>query len=155
MENIWQTSVNELMGIFRGSLLSLIPWLEKARINWKEGEAYDEFDNIAESLYKNIVCSSLFGETLDEYPIANYDLIYKDYSELNFVRVLSNVHKDKLLAFISLQSVNNTFDSVKTVSLDSAFHPVEYLVLDLANVDFSYYDNLQSGSTLKNLDVIL
>ena len=39
MNNNWKTSVNELLEIFRSALIAIIPWLEKARIKWKEGQA--------------------------------------------------------------------------------------------------------------------
>jgi hypothetical protein len=43
MTNKWKTSVTELLAIFRGALLAIIPWLDRANIKWKEGgEAYDD-----------------------------------------------------------------------------------------------------------------
>ena len=81
----WNTSVTELIRIFRGALLSIIPWLEKAKIKWNEGEAYDDWDNIVESLYLNLVCSTLNGEVSVENNIAKYNFTYSDYSTINFI----------------------------------------------------------------------
>lgn len=47
VNNNWKTSESELLTIFSGALLAIIPWLEKAKIKWKEGEAYNDWDNIA------------------------------------------------------------------------------------------------------------
>jgi len=87
MKNKWTVSVTELLIIFRGALLAIIPWIEKAKIKWKEHEAYDDWDNIAESLYKNIVCSSLTGEVASQYTIAKYNFDYDDYSSVDFIGV--------------------------------------------------------------------
>src|SRR5690606_20593651 len=87
MNNNWKTSVTELLVISRGALLAIIPWLEKAKIKWKEDEAYDDWDNIAESLYANIVCSSLIGEVATEYQITKYNFNYDNYSSVNFIEV--------------------------------------------------------------------
>ena len=60
MDANWETSVKELLYIFRGALIAIIPWVEKAKIKWKEEEEiYDEWGNITVALYENIVCSSL------------------------------------------------------------------------------------------------
>lgn len=55
MSEKWNTSVTELIMVFRGALISIIPWLERAKIYWKNGESYDDWDNIVNALYENIV----------------------------------------------------------------------------------------------------
>lgn len=128
--NKWQTSVTELLAIFNGALLALIPWLEKAKIKWKEGEAYDDWDNIAESLYNNIVCASLTGEVTYEYSMAKYNFNYDDYSVLDFIEVRSKNVSEKKFVFISFLSGVSPFDKVKVAQLDK-----DYKVIDYANLE--------------------
>lgn len=55
----WHTSINELLLNYKGALQSLIPWLEKSNIPYKEGEAYDEWDAISSTLYETMVTNSI------------------------------------------------------------------------------------------------
>lgn len=138
MENKWKTSVNELIAIFKGALIALVPWLEKAKINWKENEHYDDWDNIANVLFNNIICSSLFGEILEEYPIARYDFEYDNYSELNFILVKSEDYDGHNLAFVSFQSISLPLDHIKVAMLNDSDKVVEYLTLEADNIEFSF-----------------
>jgi hypothetical protein len=114
----WETSVNELLYIFRRALLEIIPWLEKARIKWKEGEAYDDWDNIVESLYENIVCASLTGEVRSEYSIARYNFYYEDYSLMDFIKVMSKDNPEKQYVFVAFQSNMTPLDNIKVAELN-------------------------------------
>lgn len=157
MENYWHTTVNELLSIFRGALIAIIPWIEKAQIKWKEGESYDDWDNISESLYKNIVCSSLISEVASEYYIAKYDLQYQEYSKIDFIQVMSNNYPDKQFAFVSYSSNQIPFDSVKVAELDKTFKVIGYLNLNLEDLDFAYVKNSDKGKRdiLTDIEVFL
>lgn len=141
MGNNWKISINELLSIFRGALIAIIPWLEKAKIKWKEGEAYDDWDNIAESLYRNIVCSSLTGEVAPEYSIAKYNFHYEDYSFTDFIQVRSGSYLDKNFVFVSFQSNSSPFDAVKVVELNKSNKIVGYLTLILDDLEFAFIKN--------------
>lgn len=141
MSNNWKTSVTELLAIFKGALLAIIPWLEKAKIKWKEGEAYDDWDNIADSLYRNIVCSSLTGEVASDYSIAKYNFHYEDYSSIDFIQVKSERHSDKYLAFVAFQSISTPLDSIKVAELDKADKVVKHLDLKQGDLEFVFVKN--------------
>lgn len=145
--NIWKTSVNELLHIFEGALLAVIPWLEKAKINWKEGEAYDDWDNIVEAIYGNIVyasleCSPLYisskGEVMCEYSIAKYNFHYEDYSSMDFIGVKCMNNPEKQYAFVAFQSNVTPFDSVKVAELDNKEKLLGYVSFKNENLEFSY-----------------
>jgi hypothetical protein len=156
MEGIWKTSVNELFIIFRGALLSIIPWLEKARIKWKEGESYDDLDNIVKVLYENIVCSSLVGEVLTEYSIAKYDIIYDDYSGIDYIKVNSKEHPDKNLSFISFQSEVAALDKIRVAVLNNADKVIGKLSLKFKEVEFAFVKNKDDNKEIiENINVIL
>lgn len=144
MNTILQISVTELLILFKESLSALIPWIEKVKIRWKEGEAYDDWDNIAEALYKNIVCASLIGEVAIDYPLANYNFIYDNYSILDFIEVKSKVHTDKRMAFISFSSNKYPLDNVKIAYIDSDCNNIGCSFLE--NNDLTYvYIKKQEG----------
>ncbi len=142
MNNNWKTSVTQLLAIFRGALLAIIPWLEKAKIKWKEGEAYGDWDNIAESLYENIVCSSLTGEVASEYGIAKYNFDYNDYASINFIEVRGKDNSEKKFAFVTFQSNFYSFDSVKVAELDKMNQVVGYTNLKFDSLEFVFVKNI-------------
>jgi hypothetical protein len=142
MNNNWKTSVGELLGIFREALLAIIPWLEKAKIKWKEGEAYDDWDNIAEALYKNIVCSSLAGEIVCKYTIAEYNFDYDDYASIDFIEVRSKGTSGKKFAFVSFQSNSSPLDSVKVAELNKKDQVVGYSSLKFDSLEFFFVKNI-------------
>ncbi len=141
MNNNWKTTVTDLLVIFQGALISIIPWLEKAKIKWEDEEAYDDWDNIAESLFKNIVCSSLTGEILAEYKIAKYNFKNDDYSTLNLIEVKNNDNPEKKFVFIAFQSNSSPMDSIKVAVLDKADKVVGYDSLRFENLEFVFVKN--------------
>lgn len=110
---LWKTSATELLSIFREALVSLIPALDRARINWNGVATYDDWDNISESLFQNIVCATIYGEVLEDYKMAKYNFFYRDYKDVDYFILKWAVEKDRRLVFISFQSVLAPFDYVK------------------------------------------
>lgn len=150
MDNNWTTSVNELIFIFRGALIAIIPWLEKAKIKWKEGEAYDDWDNIAESLYRNVVCSSLTGEIASDYSIAKYNFEYEDYSLIDFIQVRSKNYPDKCFAFVSFQSNSFPLDCVNVVELNEADKVLGNMNLKINDLEFNFVKNKKGKKEIIN-----
>lgn len=142
MSNNWKSSVTELLAIFKGALLAIIPWLEKAKIKWKEGEAYDDWDNISESLYENIVCSSLIGEIASEYTIAKYNFNYNDYSSIDFIEVMDKDNSEKIFAFVAFQSSFTPLDHIKVAELDKTNKVVGYTYLKPDGLEFVFVKNI-------------
>ncbi len=120
MKICWKATVNELLEIFHGAMFSIIPQIGKAKINWKEGKSYDDWDNIANALYENIVCSTLYGEVTSEYSIAKYDLHYEKYSNIDFIKVYSKEYPEKNLVFISFQCQSALFNIINAAIIDSS-----------------------------------
>jgi hypothetical protein len=141
MSKNWRTSVTELLGIFRGALLAIIPWIEKAKIKWKEGEAYDDWDNIAESIYQNIVCSSLKGDVTSRYPIAKYNFHYENYSAIDFIQVKSECYSHKILAFVAFQSHSSPLDTLKVAEINTSDIVLGYLYLKHDELEFVFVKN--------------
>lgn len=143
MDNYWRTSVNELLHIYKGALISIVPWLDKAMIKWKDEDSYDDWENISQSLYSNIVCSSLLGDVIIESSIAKYNFLYNNYSSIDFLLVKSDKYFGKKFAFISFQSDLSPFDSVKLAELDEFDNVIGYLTIKDERLKFLYvkYNN--------------
>ena len=109
----WNTSIKELLLNYKGALHSLIPWLEKSNIPFKEGDAYDEWDTITSTLFETIVINSInySNELMDKKPFPKYDFHYQDYDNLNFILCENPIGKNEFLAFVSF-SVEDNFEMI-------------------------------------------
>jgi hypothetical protein len=105
----WNTSIKELLLNYKGALQSLIPWLEKSNIPYKEGDAYDEWDAITTTLYESIVINSInySDELKDKIPFSKYDFKYQDYNNLNFILCENPKGKSEFLIFVSFNTEDN------------------------------------------------
>jgi hypothetical protein len=114
----WNTSIKELLLNYKGALQSLLPWLEKSNIPYKEGEAYDDWDSICNNLYENFVINSiLYSENYDNAnSFAKYNYGYKDYNNLNFILCENPIGKNEFLAFVSF-SVEDNFEMINTCNV--------------------------------------
>ena len=151
----WKTSVSELLSIFKGALLAIVPWVEKAKIEWSDENSYDDWDNIALALYQNIVCSSLEGEVKMNYSIAKYGFEYSDYSDLDYILVKSEMHSKKQLTFVSFKSFLEPFDGVKVAVLEKGDKVVGYLMLEMADLEFAYVKHIGGKKNIyEEIDVL-
>jgi len=124
---IWRSTITELIGIFRESLEALIPAMEKARIPWREGEAYDDWDEIANTLFKSIVINSLAEELSGALHLSEYDVHYEDYSKRSFLQVATD--SGDRTAFVKFAMVDRPFDSIYAVALNDALLRSKELIL--------------------------
>jgi len=117
-DQTWRTTTTEIIEIFRESLIVLAPVMEKAHLSWKEGEAYDEWDRIASSLFEGVVVSALQwglrpGE-FTEVHLPAYDMIYPDYHEFSFIECMNDSPPlDSYLLFHRFITRDNPFDTVQ------------------------------------------
>lgn len=136
----WQTTVSELMLIYRDALCALVPVVERAHIGWQDHNAYDDWDNICESLYQNIVLRSLDYsiEVGDHSPVPIYDFRFEDYRENSFIKVISkDLAGAQDNAFIGFSTGDKPFDSVELVLLSSEYQSENRTVtLPIENCDF-------------------
>ena len=80
---VWRTRVTDLVFIFREALQVLAPVVRKAQINYEDDLAYDDWDNIAQNLYSNIVERSVrFATGLDgDLSLPSYAMLYETYEQ--------------------------------------------------------------------------
>ena len=135
-------------------MTSLVPWLEKANIKWKVGEAYDDYDNIITVLYYNIICTSLYGNVLPEYPIAKYDFLYDDYSEVDCIIVKNEKYAYNNLIFIAFESISSPLDTIKVAVVDKFGKVIKFLNIEPEGSSFLFSKRQGPGNKLiSNIEV--
>lgn len=120
---IWPTTVTEVVGVFRDALIALIPSLERARIPWRDGEAYDDFDALAQAAYDTYVLNAFrFGLTTNEEVIRvpPWDLHVTTYAESDWIEVVSNDVAERPLALVGFKTRDTPFDTVTAQPLTAA-----------------------------------
>ena len=78
------------------------------------------------------------GDVSAQLDIAKYDLKYDTYASINFLEVKMIDSENKKYAFISFQSINSPFDSVKVAELDTENRVAAYATFTVAEVVFYY-----------------
>ncbi len=77
---------------FRSALGELVPYAERAAIGWRREDAYDEWDEIASSLYKGLVQEPLRWQLpeseRESFELPPYDLLLKRYTTHSVVEVV-------------------------------------------------------------------
>lgn len=111
---VWHVSANEMLDIFRASLIDLIPTFERARINWRHS-TYDDFDRIAEALFDSIVRDSIVNSRGHENAVE-----LAPYGGVSPGREYSRILVDDVsrrLAFLELITVERPFDTIRTIQV--------------------------------------
>ena len=114
--------VAELLHIFRAGLLALIPVMDRARIPWREGEAYDPWENIERTLYSSIIGSCVENHVgNDESPLmllSSYGLSYSDYRSHSFLSERGSRLAGTPNAFLEFRYGEAPFDTAVFVEID-------------------------------------
>lgn len=91
----WQTSVGELLLIFREALEVLLPVLRKAKIPIGVHPGTDAWDEISETLFSQIVGEairwSLATDQADAFELPRYEMDYTNYRRFGGLILANNV----------------------------------------------------------------
>lgn len=90
----WCVTVNVLLANLRDALSALAPVAERAHISWREGEAYDDWDDLASCVYGILVGRTINADAsagTGVLPLAPYDMRLPSYAEnSSFVSVMED-----------------------------------------------------------------
>lgn len=114
----WQTTIDELINIFRGSLLSILPSIQRAHIPWKNEETYDDWDMISETLFHAIVVRSILYSLNIEIHLPKYGFYYNSYKKFDYIIVETNEKDKTRKVFVSFYTKVNPFDYVEVAVID-------------------------------------
>ena len=112
----WSTSVKELLGILQEALTAMVPIAERAHIHWRDGEAYDDWDGIAEALYRNIVVRTVDSALVTPFGdgMPRYDTHYSSYERSRFIVVEGDeIPRNVVAVFMGFAGVTSDFRLVK------------------------------------------
>jgi hypothetical protein len=113
---VWQTTVDQLLQVFRDALRALVPHVERVRIEWRDDSSYDDWDAIAQTLYEKIVVSSLLWsmpeKEREHHQLPDYNMAYTSYEGKTVIAVNRTSSRDRLV-FHSFATEKDPFDKVR------------------------------------------
>jgi hypothetical protein len=109
--------VTELLDVLRSGLAALVPVVERLAIPWADGDAYDDWDNIASTLYDQLVVNTSQNaiEVDETVTFAKYDMVYPAYQGLAHFEVVSKQTNEMLGVFVGFAGIDRNFTSAKYV----------------------------------------
>jgi len=149
--------VSDLVSVFRESLIALVPILEKVGVTWPNAngyEGYDQWDEIAETLFDNVVIDPIFyaitAESRESLLWSKYDINYQDYSSLSYVLVRPETSSELLdarLVFLRFSSKECLFDTVSCVPINEQGFRItaDTVSLNVVGAKFSFRHWSNSG----------
>lgn len=138
---VWQTTVGQLIVVFRDALRALIPHVERVRIEWRDGSAYDDWDEIAQTLYEKIVVSSLLWampeDDRERSQLPDYSTTYASYAGKTIIAV-NRTSTEERLVFHSFATEKDPFDKVRVCKVDREGHVLgDFVLLDADAATYS------------------
>jgi hypothetical protein len=115
-EERWATSVRDLVLNFRDALAALTPYMDRVKIGWRDAEAYDDWDEIAQGLYENMVLRSILYSIGQEEGLSTpeYGMVYPSYQEKSFIEVGGDASpRGKFRVFVGFSTLEHPFDQVR------------------------------------------
>lgn len=137
MSPIYSTTVDELIRVYCQAMAALTPSLDQVHIAWRDGAAYDDYDQIAECLFGSIVLNSLREATDSSRKFFEYARGYEDYRDLNYIAVHNANVESNRVALQSFQSNSAPMDSVRISLLDGNLQKIAVQVIPNVNLRFS------------------
>jgi hypothetical protein len=136
-------SISKLMDLFRDSLMSLVPELEKAQVTWDSFDEIEEIDTICESLFNLIIFNKLdvyvSGKFEKSPKIPKYGFFIKDYADYDTIEVTLE-DSDSRFIFVMLASREEAFDTVLCNQIDDKGHIVQRdIEFKIENVEFTFH----------------
>jgi hypothetical protein len=147
-----ETDVRSLIFLYRRALVALVPIVEEAQIPWRDGEAYDDWDAIAEALFDRLVLESarwsVAPQAREKVRLPRYGFTQADYSQLSFITVDNVAGSGRTAVFVRLGTSVDPFDTVIYSVADQAWRTTDEEVYrtPLATAEFSLAWLLEAGN---------
>ena len=117
-------AVPELIEIFRAGLTALTPVAERARIAWREPDAYDPWGTIEQALFTSIVASVVDNAAPARLrPLPKYGATYGSYADLSFITERAARLRGERLVFLQLTTARDPFDTMCFLGVGAGFVP--------------------------------
>ncbi|MDB5620618.1 hypothetical protein [Tardiphaga sp.] len=141
------------MRLFRDALQGLIPTLERARIAWREPDAYHDWDEMSEAVYRSIVIRSLeFAVEVGPFlSIPNYGFSLPTYESNSFVSEETRLGST---AFICFETQHEPFDHAYFAVLDGGLNVVGKYRLATTDAKFIFWRRTRDVVSARAIDAI-
>lgn len=155
----WVTSIQFLIQTFRDTLAALCPYMEKVQIRWRLEEAYDDWDEIAQCLFNNMVLRTIrfSGRGLEDLTLPDYGTVYDSYSGKSFIEVMDNTIKTRSV-FVGFSTLTAPFDQVMCQAISTVDYkktgPIIHLPYDQAKFSLLFQKD-NEVSCLTDIVVVL
>jgi hypothetical protein len=152
---VWRTTVSQLLLVFRDASRALVPHVEKVRIEWRDSSAYDDWDDIAQTLYEKIVVSSVLWampeEERERCEFPKYNMTYSSYSGKTMITV-NRASAAERLVFHSFTTATDPFDKARACRVDANGRVLDSDVV-LLDADTATYSVETPAMTLVDIAV--
>lgn len=137
--NLWVVSVHKLILIFKDSLGSIMPYFEMAKIPWEADNAYDEWDDVAASLFNALVISNIkFSQEFhEEVKVPKYGFDPNFLIDTTFLVAKTANDPDKIFFLKNLMIENDSVecmiyekDLTHGIKHRLAFSEVKFYLMD-------------------------
>jgi len=99
----WKVSISELIKILQGALVALVPWLKSAKIPISSNNSYDDYDEIADVLFRRIVKASIENDLSGFEDLAVYGMHIKSYKCHSFLLAKFPDSNEDMISFIEFR----------------------------------------------------
>ena len=144
-------SLDALVATFRDALIALIPAFDRVGLPWRNGAAYDQWDAVAEALYRGVVADALaavvYPATMQ--PLATYAMAQDDHGRS---RLRVSVGGRDVGVFFDFWTLARPLDSVRVVEHPPAAPVIAGLLEDCS---FAAELVLADGSVRRVTEVTL
>lgn len=151
----WSPTVSELVLNLREALCAVVPYFERAKIPWREPDAYDQWDNVATALYEGLVVENVRYGVEAQIRLPHYDAAFQDFETLSFFEVNPRTHSDKYLAFFKFTSKEQAFDVVecRLVTASAVLLDEAPVIIPVSSARFALRVR-RSAKTLEQVDIL-
>jgi hypothetical protein len=106
-------TITELVATFHDAILALKPVADRARLSWRDAEAYDDWERLVETAFDVFVRSPIFADSRNRsaQPLARYDFNNASYDALSWIEVVSK-DESSPLALVRFESGDCDFQSM-------------------------------------------
>lgn len=115
MDELFKTSVTDLMSAFCDALKGLVPVMDRVRIPWHDHDAYDDWDHIAQVLYQEVVIHSLrcsLEVQSQDLKLPALGFMISSYDLFSWIEIAGSGSPPHLI-FVDFSTSATAFDSVR------------------------------------------
>jgi hypothetical protein len=145
-DDVLRCSVDDLLGVFRDGLLSLVPMAQRLGIEWRNDDRHRDWERLSEALFDACVRGPIeadAGLSFDELRLPRYDIDVASYRTNSWVTVAS---EGQHCPVVRLVTDAEPFDTVQFARLDpSCMQVVGHDVTPFGTARFAFVRRTSTG----------